>query len=277
MEERIVIAGGDGIREAGMPQGNVLREIRIEGAGALCALGTELFVCGGRGDVIWRIERERLVPTGLCAGGPGVCRLMASRDGKQLYALCADADSLLMLSAASGAALMVSRAGVCPRAMAMDASGERIAVAGGKCGEVLLMNAHTLDVTQRLRVPGVALDVAMGAGGLYALSHDEGMNACLTSILPSGKRHQLALSGMAGAILPLHERIAVATQGWLHLVSAQGHLLRRIHAPGCASRLFAFGGTLLLLDVFSDTLYAYQGGRWRPFLRDALDVCADDV
>lgn len=53
----------------------------------------------------------------------------------RLYALCADADSLLMLDAVSGAPMMVNRVGVNPSAMALDETGTLLAVAAENAGK----------------------------------------------------------------------------------------------------------------------------------------------
>ena len=52
-----------------MPMLGENRRIRLDDAGALCAWGETVFCASGWGDVIWRLDAERMIPTGLFAGG----------------------------------------------------------------------------------------------------------------------------------------------------------------------------------------------------------------
>ena len=139
MEERIIVSGGDGVRVFMPPEREPLQQIRLEGAGALCARKECVFCASDWGNTVWRLDAQTLVPTGLFAGGPDMRRLLLSADGARLLILCAEADSVLLLDAASGAPLVLTRAGVNPQNMALDESGEVLAVAAGESGEVLLL------------------------------------------------------------------------------------------------------------------------------------------
>ena len=101
----------------------------LPGSGVLCVSGKALFCASGEDRVIWKLDSEALMPQAVFPAGPGVCDLCVSRDGKRLYALLGEADSVLMCDAGTGAALVVCRCGVNPRHMAL--SGDVLAVAGG--------------------------------------------------------------------------------------------------------------------------------------------------
>ena len=275
MERRIIVSGGDELREflpPGMAPG---RRIRLEGAGALCTSGGQLYCACDWGDVIWRLDGERLVPTALFAGGPGICQLCVSGGGGRLYALCADADSLLMMDASSGAPLMVNRVGVNPCAMALDETGAVLAVAGGECGEAVLLSAHTLCVLRRLSMPGMVYAVALRAGTVYALSLNEALGSTLTTVAPNGVRQTLNLSGMPGAVVPCGEEMLCATHERLYAVSPGGErILHAREAAGRAGRVLQNGKTLLLCDKLGEAVFSLGlgTGRWRLVCERARDM-----
>ncbi|MDO5378840.1 MAG: hypothetical protein Q4G52_10955 [Clostridia bacterium] len=273
MERRIIVSGGDQIRELIMPEAVQRRCVRLEGALALAARDESLFCACG--DVIWRLEASRLVPAGLFAGGPGVCQLALSPCGKRLYALLEDADSLLMLDALSGAPLVVNRVGVCPRAMAMDEEGEIVAVAGGECAQTVLLCAKTLDVLSQLPMPGMVYAVALSGGTVYSLSLNDTLNTTLTTVSPGGVCRSLALSGMPGALCLSGGLLLAATHGYLYTIAPDGsRVLCRRSAAGRARRLFACGGQLLVCDMLGEAVFALDEGQgnWRMIGESAVDA-----
>ena len=96
MGERIVVSGDGGVRVYASPPGRMLTACGLDGAGAICAARDCLFVASDRDNAIWRLDKNTLMPTGIFAGGPGISQMLSSGDGKRLYALCSDADSLLI-------------------------------------------------------------------------------------------------------------------------------------------------------------------------------------
>ena len=108
----MVVSGGGALRLLDLPQGRTVRRTTLEGALALCAGGDRVYAASRWGEVIWRLHADLLVPTGLFAGGPGICRMLLSRTCNQLYALCGEADSLIMFDARSGAPMLLNRVGV---------------------------------------------------------------------------------------------------------------------------------------------------------------------
>ena len=239
MEERIIVSGGDGVRVFMPPEREPLQQIRLEGAGALCARKECVFCASDWGNTVWRLDAQTLVPTGLFAGGPDMRRLLLSADGARLLILCAEADSVLLLDAASGAPLVLTRAGVNPQNMALDESGEVLAVAAGESGEVLLLSARSL-----VTVPRV------------------------------GARQMLALTGMPGRMARENGCIVCATEGFLHAVSMDGtRLIGTRQVPGRASSWMTHGPTLLVCDALSERIFARNGGgQWSLFCACARDM-----
>ena len=275
MGERIVVSGGEALRELCLPQAQAGRQIALEGAGALCAAGNALYVASRWGDTIWRFDAKKLIPTGLFAGGPGVCRMLTSPSGNRLYALCAEADSVLMLDAQSGAPLMVNRVGVGPCAMAMDESGQMIAVAGGGDGEIALIETDTLRVVRRLQTEGMTLSTALLHGGIYALSLNEAMNTTLTAVLPSGARRTLRLQGMPGALEAIDGQLVAATHEQLSVIDSDGsRVLASCDVSGRAGKIWHSGMGWMILDTWSESLYLRGRGTgcWRLLTEQVSDA-----
>lgn len=270
MRGRLFVSGGDGLRELYLPEGREGMRVRLEGAGPVCACGGALYCACPQERMIWRLDAKCLVPTGLFAGGPGMRALLISPDGKRLYVLCADADSLLMLDGETGAPLALNRVGVNPGAMAMDESGSVLAVAGGECAQTVLLCARTLDVLASLPVEGVAVDVAIGGGAVYTLCLTEALSSALSVHLPGRTRRMLFLRGTPGALSVCGEGLLAATEGRLQVIAPKGTgVLGGYAAPGRAARLLCMQGERLLLDEWSGTLFREAGRQWFPVMRDA--------
>ncbi|HIS94693.1 MAG TPA: hypothetical protein IAC19_02860 [Candidatus Ventricola gallistercoris] len=275
MERRIIVSGGDELREYLPPDLAPGRRIRLEGAGALCTSGGQIFCACDWGDVIWRLDGRLLVPTALFAGGPGICQLCVSAGGGRLYALCADADSLLMLDAASGAPMMVNRVGVNPSAMALDETGTLLAVAGGECGEAVLLCASTLSVVKRLPMPGMVYAVALRGGMVYALSLNESLNSTLTTVSPGGIRQTLSLDGMPGLLMHHGPSLLCATHEHLYEIAPDGgRILHAQEAAGRAGRLLFGPRIMLLCDKLGESVLSMNRltGSWRLLCENARDM-----
>lgn len=274
MEKRIIVSGGDEVRVFAPPGRGVLEHIRLEGAGTLCACGEHVFCASNWGDMVWRLDAQKLVPTGLFAGGPDMRNMLISPDGERLMILCAEADSVLLLDAVCGAPMVLARAGVNPQHMSLDESGEVLAVAAGESGEVLLLSARSLALLRRLPMPGIVLDVALCAGTVYALCLNETLNSTLVTIPRAGARQILSLSGMPGRIACERGDVICATEGFLHTVSMDGmRLLGTRRVSGRASIWLTAGETLLLCDALSECIFARNGGgQWSLFCEHARDM-----
>ena len=263
MEKRIIVSGGDEVRVFAPPGRGVLEHIRLEGAGTLCACGEHVFCASNWGDMVWRLDAQKLVPTGLFAGGPDMRNMLISPDGERLMILCAEADSVLLLDAVCGAPMVLARAGVNPQHMSLDES-----------GEVLLLSARSLALLRRLPMPGIVLDVALRAGTVYALCLNETLNSTLVTIPRAGARQILSLSGMPGRITCERGDVICATEGFLYTVSMDGmRLLGTRRVSGRASIWLTAGETLLLCDALSECIFARNGGgQWSLFCEHARDM-----
>ena len=272
MGESMVVSGGGALRLLDLPQGRTVRRTALEGALALCAGEGGVYAASRWGDVIWRLDADLLVPTGLFAGGPGICRMLLSRSGRQLYALCGEADSLIMLDARSGAPLLLNRVGVGPCAMAMDGEGRRIAVAGGGSGEAIVLDAQTLRVERRLATCGMVFGVAVG-DAVYAMSLEETMNTSVTAFFPAGGLIERSLPGMPGAIALCGGTLLAATHAGLYALDPATLRVRTsCDVPGRAGRLLPLRTGIVMTDQWSDGLFLREGGRWRLLCEQAGDA-----
>ena len=266
MGNRLLVSGGNALREYAAGSAALCRHTVLEGSGALCAQGN-CIICAC-GQMIWRLDAQSLMPTALFAGGPGICSLALSQDGRMLYALCAEADSLLALCSRSGAPQIINRAGVNPRMMALDDG--VIAVAGGESASALLFCAGTLDCIAQLPMPGSVQAVALHKGNVYALCCCGTQTAALVTVSKSGLRETLALCGAPGALLAGHGGVLAATHGRLYRISPEGgRILDCMRAPGRADALSLSGGCLWLVDPLDERLYRLTEGRWQLGAEDA--------
>ena len=276
MQKHIVVSGGGELRSFALPMLGETRRIRLDDAGALCAWGETVFCASGWGNVIWRLDAERMIPTGLFAGGPGMRRLLISPSGERLYALCAEADSVLLLDAASGAPLIVNRAGLNPQNITLDETGDTLAVATGESGDVLLLHVHTLSLLARLPMPGMVYDVRLRNGSVHALCLNEAMASTLVTVQSCGVRQTLRLEGMPGVLAMCGETLLCATEGYLYVVSADGsRVLRTEKAAGRADRMIFEKEAWLLCDSLTENMVMRDcGGRWRLVCPNVRDMCA---
>lgn len=260
MECRGLASGGGAVREIALDGAREIRHVRLEHAGALCASDRCVFCACG--DVIWRLERKSLMPQTLFAGGPGVCQMLLSKDQERLYALCAEADSVLMLCEKTGEPMLVNRAGVNPRQMALE--GDTLAIAGGESGYVLLLCARSLQVRHALSMPGPVYSVALCAEYVYALCLTPSLSSVLVTTDENGKHSRLFLSGMPGRLLIHRNALLIQTEGMLYAASLDGReILQSYRAPGRAAWLHDVQDRLLMLDAYSDSLFFLGKDGWR--------------
>lgn len=274
MEERMIVSGGDEVRVFAPPKREPQEQIRLEGAGALCVSHGTVFCASDWGNTVWRLDAERLVPTGLFAGGPGIKRILPSPDGTRLLLLCAEADSVLLLDAGCGLPLVLARAGLNPQNIALDETGDVLAVAAGESGEVLLMSARSLTMLRRLPMPGMVFDVMLCDGVVHALCLNDALDATLVTVPQIGARQILSLPGMPGRVMADGGRLLCATEGFLHMVSRDGmRLLHTEHAPGRSGGCQRYAGAMLLCDTLSERIFARNsGGCWNLFCGCARDM-----
>jgi len=266
MGREVIVSSGDALRMVSLENGREMQRIPLERAGALCISESQIYCACG--DAIWRLDRRYLTPTGLFCGGPDMCSLMISGDGTRLFALCGEADSVLMLSAETGEPLLLNRAGVNPREMALD--GEMLAVAGGESGLVLMLCARSLHVLDAISMPGPVYSAALREGTIYALCLTAELSSLLVTQKKGGSRHILALAGMPGRLLMRRNCLLTATDGALHAVSLDGRrIMRRISVPGRAVWMADTGEETLLLDGYTEKLFAAGRNGTRLIVRQA--------
>lgn len=239
----------------------------LEHAGAICAACGDVFCTSD--DRIVRMDAQSFLPKAILGGGPDMVDLKVSADGAYLYALCGEADSILMLKLRSGEPVLLNHVGVNPRRMVLDGKGEKISIAGGESGEVGLMSARSLRVLERLAMPGPVYAVAMEDRRLCALCLTASLDSALVTIF-DGRRSVLTLSGMPGCLFMQRGLMLAATEGRLYFVSPEGTRVLGIRAaPGRASWLGMASGRLLLLDAYSESLFCQKGTIWKLVCKDA--------
>lgn len=272
MAGKIIVSGDMGLCMYSSPPEKLMAANGLGGLGPVCVGQRDLYAVSCRENIIRRFNRETLSPDGAFSGGPGITQLLLSRDGKRLYALCSEADSLLMLDTISGAPLVLARVGVNPCAIALDEQEENIAVAGGASGEVLLLSARSLNTVVRMDTCGIVFSVMIAAGCVFALSLTETMDTVLTSFLPGGIRRELFLEGLPGALCALRDCIAAATHLGLFFVGLEGGtILGRTGVPGRAGRLWVLPEGMMMTDMWSDTLF------WRSCTHRCWECVMDGV
>lgn len=271
MERRIVVSGGNELRTFSLPQLCPLQRVCLEGAGPLAAGGDALYCACNPGGAIWRLSPDTLMPQALFSGGPGVCALALSADGRRLHALCGEGDSVLMLDAAGGQPLMLARAGVNPQGFCL--CGDTLAVAGGESAALLLLEEETLALRAQIPMPGPVMAAALSHCGAYALCLSEKLASIFVSSDQSGSR-KMEIAGLPGALAAAQGGVYAATDGRLYTCreGGIGVPLQR-NAPGRAGRIVCIGGRLFLCDAYGGGLLSLSGGGcWKRICMHALDV-----
>lgn len=268
----LYVSSGSSVRKISH-QGNVEKEIGLEGAGALCA-GRKSLYCAGAGSVIWRLNRETLLPESVFSGGPSACSMLLSADEQRLYTLMADGDSILLSDAKTGAPQVLACCGSNPQEMVF---GDRyLAAAGGESGRVHLFDAETLHEERSMAMPGPVYSVAACGGCIHALCMTQDLSSVLVTCCARRENTCLRLAGIPGRLLRIDNMLLAATQDFLYAISQDGrHIVACIHAPGKAGRLYTQKEKIYLCDQLSECLYAIgQDRRWRLVCRSALHVAA---
>ncbi|MBR3796955.1 MAG: hypothetical protein IKK34_13150 [Clostridia bacterium] len=252
-------------------EGEMLRRRALDGAGAICVSGEYLFCAVDEGRAILRLNRNTLMPEAAFGGGPGVTQLLASADGGRLYALCAEADSVLLINARSGAPMVLCRSGCNPQQMMLY--GASLVVSGGESGHVHLLDAQSLEVRGNLAMPGPVYSAWMGGGMIHALCMTQTLDALLVTDSMGG-RVQLPLEGMPGRLLRRGGELLVSVSGRICAVSPEDARLRTSYtAPGRAAALLLSGSTLCFVDMLSERIFIRVGeGMWKLLCAGVKDA-----
>lgn len=268
MESEWIISSCTGIRKLSLPGTVWGNEMPMDHVFALCAGNGYLF-CACR-DALYALDTQTMLPVRVLPGGPGVHSILLSEDGERLYVLFSDADSVATFSAATGEPQILCRVGANPSSMVLDEPGRQLIVAGGKYPAVLRLCAHTLEMQEKISMPGSVFCVDTRGDFCAALCLTDTQDTALVLADRYGRICAMReLAGFPGAILMLECNILVAVRGWLHVVSLQGlRVLRSIPAPGCAGAIKTNGREMVYLDKFHDMLYSFCRGHFYPIFSD---------
>jgi len=270
MEEKWIVSSGGKIGKLSLPDAVWGERAPMERVSALCA-GNGCIYCACE-DALYSLDAHSLLPRAVFAGAPCIRSLLLSRDGMRLYALCMDADSVLMLSAVTGEAQILCRAGAGPASMMMDEKDASLAVAGGKRPCVLMLCARTLRLRREIAMPGPVCCAAVHGGRVAALCLTDALDTILVLEGSNGVRKTRRFQGFPGALLFADDMLLAAVQGHVHAVSlGELRVLRSFAAPGLAEMMALGDGMVVYLDRLSGTLYALRDG---VFSRLAGDVSA---
>jgi len=260
MEREWVVLSRSEIRKLSLPDAAWGTAAPAEEAAALCTGNGRVYAA--LSEALFALDAHSLLPSAVFAGVPGVRSLLLSGDGTRLYALCSDADSVLMLSAVTGEAQILCRAGAHPPFMMLDQADERLIIAGGREPALVMLCARSLQMRGRIAMPGPVCCAAVRKDTAAALCMTESLDTLLVISDACGNaRRMRRFSGFPGALLLLDGVVLAAVQGCIHLVSTESlRLLRSIPVPGCAERMNVMDGALVFLDRLSETLYLLRGG-----------------
>lgn len=135
---------------------------------------------------------------------PGVSFACLSPCGRYLYQLSSEADCVHTMGTAAGELLFAAPAGVFPRMMHLDHSGERLLVAGGAVNEALLFHAPELTVEKVVTTRHPCFAASFWKNGLVLVCAVEGEDIhTAVYTLAEGKlrpRRLLELSGHPGML-----------------------------------------------------------------------------
>ncbi len=243
----------------------------FSGAEVLCAGREFLFASDDRG-AIWRLDRRSMLERGMSCGGPGICDLCLSPDGMRLFALLGEGDSVLLSDAHSGRPLALNCCGCNPQNLSF--CGKTLAASGGESSCVLLYSADALQCVAEIPMPGPVCCVLLCRHALFALCLTPEWNTLLV-LRRREKQNTIHLSGVPGCLCLHNNRLLAATQGRLYTFCADsGRLLGVCCAPGRASRLFAAGDKLFLLDPLSECAFVSgSAGAWKTICGGVRHMC----
>lgn len=262
MQGEVLVTGGDRLQRWSLRENRAIAEATLEGSGALCTCGGMVFVAGDQDGAIYRFD-ERLLLSGIYAGGPGMCAMCASVDTERLYVLLADANSVLMLRAADGMPMFLACAGNQPRRMRLNDAQGTLVIAGGEDGCARMLCAHTLHLQRAVREEGVCCDALAYGDRLYMLMCTPTLGTHLIQ-RGGGDRREIALRGMPGSLCMAQGMLLVSAGEWVYAFELDTLHLR--HKAFCASHsgtLICRGQQCLLLCPARETLYLIKkNGLW---------------
>lgn len=271
MQREVLISGGDRLRRWSIEENKVIAETTLEGGGALCVCGGMVFAAGELDGAIYRFD-DRLLISGIYAGGPGMCAMCASADAQRLYVLLADANSVLMLHASDGMPMILAHAGIHPRRMHMDDVQGTLVIAGGEDGCVRLLCPQTLRLQRAIREDGVCCDAMTDGDRVFMLMRTPTLG---TRLILHGRaeRREIALRGMPGTLCMAAGMLLVSAGKWLYTLDPDTLRLRhKVFGASYPGKLIGRGEQSLLLCPASETLYIMENSRRRLLCQGARDA-----
>lgn len=275
MKGEVLVSGRDLLQRWSLRENRAIAEATLEGSGALCTCGGKVFAAGERDGAIYRFD-ERLLLSGIYAGGPGMCAMCASSDAERLYVLLADANSVLMLHATDGTPMVLARAGIHPRQMHLDPLNGVLVIAGGEDGCARVLCAHTLHLQRAIREEGVCCDALAYGDRLYMLMCTPTLGTHLI-LRDRAYRREIALRGMPGSLCMAQGMLLVSAGEWLYAFEPDTlHLHHKVLCARHSGKLICRGRQCLLLCPASEKLYLIEGNGLRVICRGAKDVAFNE-
>ncbi|MEG0767381.1 MAG: beta-propeller fold lactonase family protein [Clostridia bacterium] len=256
MQERVIVSDATGgcLTAYRLPTWTIQAQTReLAQPSSLCGRDGWIYCACMADACIWRLRGDNLQPVQCYAAGKGIEHICLSRDGRRLYALLGEADSLLMLDVDAGYPLMSTPVGVHPRDMRLDHSGRWLAVAGGASGSILMLEADTLRVRAEYAVDGIACGVLFGREEMLALcaSGDYELHTVIGGIRPhQGLWHErFTLPGLPGAFAMSAQGLYVGHLGGIALFQERnGTVIWKLTLRGLPDQLLPIGHQLCFAD-----------------------------
>lgn len=274
--ERLIASTAEGLTVLEPGSGRIMGSMRLDGACAVCC-GRRAVYCAADDGAIWRIDPDRLSPTAIFSGGPGITSLCVDAREERLYALCADADSLLMCCAQSGQPLLLNRAGLNPQSMIHARAEGLIVVAGGEDEHVLVFCDKTLQLADVLPVKGIACAASLRGNMIYALSMEEAQSCLLTAAERGGKIRRIRLPGLPGMLLAEEGGVIAAAGNRLYAIDPEGSAVTKdMRMPARTGKMISFSGregSAAILDRAAQNLYMRTGAlSWSLVMTGVRDM-----
>ena len=182
---------------------------------------------------------------------PGVEAMALSSDGRYVYLLSGETDSLMCSRADTGEMLYLNRAGSYPRDVRLDSRGMSLAVAAGAAGEALVFSAPELRLLKRYAIPGVVWQAMFIPGGLAVMTAvEEGQIFTLLGGVKESFRQWAKLPGLPGALClcPDGTLAAATSECLMRCCPRPFRILWQIRREGLPNCLCAGSAGLLISD-----------------------------
>ncbi len=243
MEGNIWIAAGEkgllpAIRALDLPDAHLL------------AVGQDQLFCFSRqkGEVLY-VQKERWL-----SSAPGLEAMCISQNGRFLYQLSGEADTLLCVDVKTAQPLFSVKCGCYPQDLSLHPAYSLIAAATGAAGEIKVFKTPDLTPHSTYRVPGIAARVAFAKTGLVFLSAvEKGDVHTMLGLIRHGSSsfEELALyKGLPGSLCILPDGTVVLSV-WGQLIRVRLRPYKVLFSKpveGLITHIAQDSGELLLTD-----------------------------